>query len=261
MTIDAPLSKNPQTALDFKSSAFNIPALILHCNKIADIKQQLQLKISQAPDFFKNSPLLIDLHELTQQQIEMDIRLLVKTLRSLHFLPVAISGATDKQKTVAISLGIATQSVHILSNIQPQETVVPPPEKIAPAPEKSEPESKPEPVIVVEAAPLVENKIITQPVRSGQRIYATGDLTVLAAVNPGAELMAEGNIHIYGPMRGRALAGVLGNTKSCIFCSDLQAELISIAGVYRLHDDLDKKLKQTLVHVYLHNQALLVKKL
>lgn len=256
MTIDAPLAKNQKTVLEFKSSAFNIPALILHSYKIADIKQQLQEKISQAPDFFKNSPLLIDLHELTEQQAEIDIRNLVKTLRSLHFLPIAISGATVKQNAVAIDLGIAIQSVHTLSHFN-NHTIEKTPSASVVEPEKSEPEV----VKVIEAAPVVENKVITQPVRSGQRIYAKGDLTVLAAVNPGAELMAEGNIHVYAPMRGRALAGVQGNTKSCIFCSDLQAELISIAGIYRLNEDLDKNLKHTLVQVYLHDQALLIKKL
>lgn len=258
MTIDTTLSKNQKTALEFKSSAFNIPALILHSDKMADIKQQLQIKISQAPDFFKNSPLLIDLHELSKQQIEIDFRNLIKTLRSLHFLPIAVSGATDKQNAVAISLGIAIQSVHTLSQFQHHEPEKTPSETVA-EPEKTEPEA----IAVIEtvSVPPVENKVITQPVRSGQRIYAKGDLTVLAAVNPGAELMAEGNIHVYAPLRGRALAGVQGNTQSCIFCSDLQAELISIAGVYRLNDDLDKNLRGSLVQVYLHNQALLVKKL
>ena len=252
MSIDASVSTNQKTALEFKSSAFNIPALILHSSKITDIKQQLLTKISQAPDFFKNSPLLIDLHQLNKQEVDVDIRNLVKTLRGLHFLTIAISGATPKQNATAIELGIAIQSVHTLSNLinQPAANTVSKPEI-----------AETQIVEVIETAAVVENKVITQPVRSGQRIYAKGDLTVLAAVNPGAELMAEGNIHVYAPMRGRALAGVQGNTKSCIFCSDLQAELISIAGVYRLNEDLDKNLKHTLVQVYLHDQALLIKKL
>jgi septum site-determining protein MinC len=73
--------------------------------------------------------------------------------------------------------------------------------------------------------------------------------------------MAEGNIHVYAPLRGRALAGVRGNTESYIFCSDLQAELVSIAGIYRLHDDLDKSFQHNLVQIYLHDQSLLIKKL
>ena len=261
MSINTPHSKNQKTALDFKSSAFNIPALVLHSEKIADIKQQLQEKIAQTPDFFKNSPLLVDLHELSKRQAEIDIRNLVKTLRNLHFLPIAISGATDKQNAAAIELGIAIQSIHTLTNFNHHIPETAPAVAVDCEPEASK-QAKPEVVeVIVPAAPVIAKKVIAQPVRSGQRIYVKGDLTVLAAVNPGAELMAEGNIHVYAPMRGRALAGVLGDTKSCIFCSDLQAELISIAGVYRLLDDLDKNIKHKLVQVYLHDQALLIKKL
>ena len=241
--------------LELKSSTFNIPALILHHPKIADIKQQLLEKISKAPIFFKNSPLLIDLHELTKQQKNIDLRSLINALRDLYFLPIAISGATAKQNAIAVELGIAVQSVHSLA----QDSYRVATESVAAAAQvdiKTEPESE-----AVKAAPAIENKTITQPVRSGQRIYASGDLTVLAPVSSSAELMAEGNIHIYAPMRGRALAGVQGNTQSCIFCSNLQAELISIAGIYRLSDDLNKDFQHKLVQIYLHDQVLLIKKL
>jgi septum site-determining protein MinC len=251
MSIDSTLISNQKVAVEIKSSAFNIPALILSSHSIVEIKQQLQKKILQAPEFFKNSPLLIELHELTEQQVEIDLRSLIKTLRSLHLIPIAISGATRKQNSIAIELGIAVQTKHIL--IEPPVV-----EKIS-AVEVTEKIESTEPL--TKTVSEIENKLITQPVRSGQRIYTKGDLTVLAPVNPGAELIAEGNIHIYAPMRGRALAGVQGNTKSCIFCSDLQAELVSIAGVYRLSEDFDKSLRQKLVQIYLHDQTLLIKKL
>lgn len=248
MPVDTQLLKNQQTALEFKSSTFNVPALILSSPKIADIKRQLQEKISKAPDFFKNSPLLIDLHELAKQPVEIDLRSLIRTLRDLQFIPIAVSGATLKQNAIAIELGIAVQSVHSLSSLN--KDIVKESVTAASVPNAQEPASQ-----------LLENKLITQPVRSGQRIYAKGDLTVLAPVSAGAEIMAEGSIHVYAPLRGRALAGVLGNTESRIFCSDLQADLISIAGTYRLSEDLDNNLKHTLVQVYLHNQTLVVKKL
>jgi septum site-determining protein MinC len=251
MSIDSTLISNQKIAVEIKSSAFNIPALILSSHSIVEIKQQLQKKILQAPEFFKNSPLLIELHELTEQQVEIDLRSLIKTLRSLHLIPIAISGATRKQNSIAIELGIAVQTKHIL--------IEPPVVEKIPAVEVTEKTESTEPL--TKTVSEIENKLITQPVRSGQRIYTKGDLTVLAPVNPGAELIAEGNIHIYAPMRGRALAGVQGNTKSCIFCSDLQAELVSIAGVYRLSEDFDKSLRQKLVQIYLHDQTLLIKKL
>lgn len=85
-----------------------------------------------------------------------------------------------------------------------------------------------------------ETRIITQPVRGGQQIYAEGDLIVLAPVSAGAEVLADGHIHIYAPLRGRALAGVQGNADARIFCQSLEAELVSIAGRYRVAEDLRK---------------------
>jgi septum site-determining protein MinC len=254
MSIVTSLSSLQKSAIELKSSAFNVPALMLASSKLADIKQELQTKISQAPDFFKNSPLLIDCHELTKQNIELDLSALIKALRSLHFIPIAISGASVKQNVIAIELGIAVQSTHNLNHSVPQIS-----EKTAPTQAISEVNLEAKAVDSI--IPPVENKLITQPIRSGQRVYAKGDLTILAPVNPGAEIMAEGNIHVYAPLRGRALAGVQGNIKSYIFCSDLQAELISIAGIYQLNEDLDKNLQHKLVQIYLHDQSLLIKKL
>jgi len=94
------------------------------------------------------------------------------------------------------------------------------------------PEKPPEPTIK-------PTKIITSPVRGGQQIYAQGsDLVVISSVSPGAELLADGNIHVYGPMRGRVLAGVKGDTKARIFCQQMSAELVSIAGHYKVSEDL-----------------------
>ncbi|KFI21097.1 septum site-determining protein MinC, partial [Nitrosococcus oceani] len=101
-------------------------------------------------------------------------------------------------------------------------------------------------VVVNNAATL-----ITQPVRSGQRIYVSGDLIILAQVSAGAEIMAEGNIHVYNTLRGRALAGVQGNTNARIFCFDLQAELISIAGDYKTSEDLKGTVEKKPVQIYL----------
>ncbi len=90
------------------------------------------------------------------------------------------------------------------------------------------------------AGARAETRIITQPVRGGQQIYAEGDLVVLAPVSAGAEVLADGHIHIYAPLRGRALAGVQGNAEARVFCQSLEAELVSIAGRYRVAEDLRK---------------------
>ena len=103
--------------------------------------------------------------------------------------------------------------------------------------------------------------LVTQPIRSGQRIYATGDLIIMSQVSAGAEIMAEGNIHVYNTLRGRALAGVHGNTDARIFCFDLQAELISIAGDYKTSEDLNKQIYKKPVQIYLQNHALIIKEI
>jgi septum site-determining protein MinC len=104
--------------------------------------------------------------------------------------------------------------------------------------------------------------LVDRPVRSGQRIYAAGgDLTVVAPVSSGAELMADGNIHIYAALRGRVIAGLKGDAKARIFCSDLQAELVSVAGHYRVSENIPAELKGRQVQVFLDSEVLRIEPL
>jgi septum site-determining protein MinC len=103
--------------------------------------------------------------------------------------------------------------------------------------------------------------LITTPIRSGQRVYAAGDLIIVAPVSPGTEILAEGNIHVYGALRGRALAGVQGNTEARIFCNDLQAELISIAGNYKISEDLNPNVRNKPVQIFLDKHTLVIKEI
>ncbi|WP_020159332.1 septum site-determining protein MinC [Methylobacter marinus] len=249
------MSTDPQTtpyrppALEFKSSTFSVPVLILFDNDMVIIEQQLQEKVRQAPEFFKNSPLVFDLQELNKQEREVDIAELTKIIRKLNLLPIGIRGGTAQQNQQAITQGIPVHSIHSGSTSTPApapaETVKP--KKITP-----KPDPKTEPAI---------STLITQPIRSGQRLYAEGDLIVLAQVSAGAEILAEGNIHVYGTLRGRALAGVQGNQEARIFCSDLQAELISIAGTYKISEDLDESVRGKPVQIYLQNENLIIQDL
>jgi septum site-determining protein MinC len=235
--------------LEFKSSTFSVPVLVLSGNDLEIIEQQLQAKIQLAPEFFKNSPLVIDLQELNKHNIEIDLGQLVELIRRLGILPVGMRGGNVQQNIQVMSLGIPVYSISsstVSTGSSTQKTIIPPPvaevKKETSAPETSTPSS--------------ETTLITQPVRSGQRIYASGDLVVVAQVSAGAEIMAEGNIHVYNVLRGRALAGVQGNLEARIFCSDLQAELISIAGTYKISEDLDETVRGKPVQVYLQNDNL-----
>lgn len=255
MSIHTALSTQQKPALEFKSSSFNLLALVLASGELTEIKRLLQEKVAQAPELFKNSLVLIDLHELTQQKIPLELVCLIDIVRALQLVPIAIAGATSRQNAIAIELGIAIQSERAI-NYAKSKIAMPAAAQMT-APDTAEALIQP-----IKRAIIVENKVITQPVRSGQRIYAKGDLTVLAPISSSAELMAEGNIHVYAPLRGRALAGVQGNTDCRIFCSDLQAELVSIAGVYKLNEELDNQFKRKkLVQIYLQDQALIIEEL
>lgn len=253
MSIDTPVTH--RTALEFKSSSLNVPTLVLLNNDLNQIKLQLLEKTAQAPEFFKNSPLLLDLKELNSNELHLPLADLVTLLRQLNFFPVGIRGGSEQQKIEAANLQLPSHSS--MSNKPAnnfQETTQ------ATITVSEQPEQQPSQDESAEQK-LVENKLIEHPVRSGQRIYARGDLTVTATVSAGAEIMAEGNIHVYGTLRGRALAGVQGDKHCRIFCNNLQAELISIAGNYQISDELDDSVRNKPVQISLQDQSLIISKI
>ncbi|MGZ8190498.1 MAG: septum site-determining protein MinC [Methylococcaceae bacterium] len=239
MPIEPQKAPNRHAALEFKSGTFSVPVLVLSSNDMAIIEQQLHDKVRLAPEFFRNSPLVFDLQELNKKNLEIDIAELTGIIYKLGLLPIGIRGGNMQQNKNALELRIPIYSIHnnISAEIQKPANITPPPEA------KTE---------------TTTTKLITQPVRSGQRIYSSGDLIILAQVSAGAEIMAEGNIHVYNSLRGRALAGVQGDTEARIFCTDLQAELISIAGNYKISEDLKGTVRNTPVQIHLQNHTLII---
>ena len=239
--------------LEFKSSTFFVPVLILYNNDLPAIEQVLQEKIRLAPDFFKNSPLVFDVQALNKHDYDLDIVALIDFLRKLGLFPIGIRGGNEQQNQQARELFITIDAIRDSASAETRKPII------------DEPVHKPEPVkqavesaAVPAAAPAPATTLITHPIRSGQRIYAAGDLVILSQVSAGAEIMAEGNIHVYNTLRGRALAGVQGNKEARIFCFDLQAELISIAGDYKTSEDFDEDLKKKPVQIYLQDRALFI---
>jgi septum site-determining protein MinC len=174
----------------------------------------------------------------------LDIPQWAEALRQHGLVPVGIRGGSPAQELAANAAKLA-----VLAEGKTETTQ----RSAAPsATTKSVAADRPK-------ATVVETKLIQQPVRSGQRIYAAGgDLIVLAPVSHGAEIMADGNIHVYGSLKGRALAGVKGNLSARIFCSDLQAELVAIGGSYKISENLDASLQGRPVQIYLKDEALIV---
>ncbi|MGK2889300.1 MAG: septum site-determining protein MinC [Candidatus Malihini olakiniferum] len=200
-----------QTPIELKGRNFTLSVVHLYESQPEVIIQALQKKIEQAPAFIKNAPVVINVAALTA---ETDWLSTQHAIISTGLHVIGVSGCKDEiLKKAIIKAGLPLLN------------------------EGKSPRKVPEPIPVSPA--IAKTKLITTPVRSGQQIYARdGDLIILSSVSAGAEVIADGNIHIYGIMRGRALAGVSGDVHSQIFCTHLAAELVSIAGRYWLSDKI-----------------------
>jgi len=239
--------------IEIKGSSFTLPVLKLLGNDVDLVIEQLQSKISQAPDFFRNTPIVIDLNELSETEQQLDFASLGKGLRNKGLIPVGVRGGDEKLNEAAQSSDFS-----ILADGKAEPKTTPVLEPDAPQPSAPAPPNPP----TTEQVAAVGSRLVTQPVRSGQKIYATGtDLIIIAPVSYGAEIMADGNIHIYGTLRGRALAGVTGNLEAKIFCLDLRAELISIAGHYRISENMDDTLAGKPVQIRLKDTSLIIDEL
>ncbi len=237
------------SAIDLKASSFTLPVLTLLDTETPIITKQLEQKVKQAPEFFKNAPLVIDLGQLAAKAT-IDFEPVIDQIKHLGITPIGIRGGDAAQNSAAQSLGLA-----LLADARPA-----PPDNKPPVPKK---ESKPAKQASKSEMPARSTALlVTQPVRSGQRVYAVdNDLIVLAAVSPGAEVMADGNIHIYGVLRGRALAGVKGNTDTRIFCQDLQAELIAISGHYQISEGIEDNFRGKPVQIRLSDSSLMIEEI
>lgn len=249
-----PDSSSPKAPVEFKSASLTVPSLRFFSSDLQVIDAALREKVAQAAEFFRDSPVMMDLQLLNEQQQCVDVEALVSVLRALGMVPIGLRGGNAVQNQAALALGIFCQAAAAATGAQKKG---PDASKVAIA--SGEAGLAAEAALAVEK--VQENRIISHPVRSGQRVYASGDLTVTATVSAGAEIMAEGNIHVYGSLRGRALAGVQGDTSSRIFCTDLQAELISIAGIYKLRDDIAKEVQHKPAHISLDNELIVIKDL
>lgn len=261
MSIDTKTSSNKKPALEIKSTQFSAPILVIFNTDLKQIDLLLEEKISLAPEFFSNSPLVLDLQNCNQKQT-LDIPALIHLLREKKLFPIGINGGNEDQNNQALELSIPSYSIRGSQPTNIEETLTSAPQanneigSISTTKADDAISETPS-----EDSSAIENMFISQPIRSGQRIYAKGDLTVLSHVSAGSEIMAEGNIHVYGSLRGRALAGVQGDTESRIFCSELNAELVSIAGHYKISDELGQTKKDSPVQIFLQNQSLIIKNL
>jgi septum site-determining protein MinC len=241
-------SSRVEPAFELKAAAFTLPVIRLLHPDMEALEAQLRPKVEQAPGFFEHTPVIIELSALSSQET-IGFPRLVALLREVGMIPVGVRGGGSAQHEAAKAMALAI----LADNAKPDQARSEVRVEGLPVSTQSD-----EPPIGIETG----SHLIDRPVRSGQRVYAAGgDLTVLAPVNSGAELMADGNIHVYAPMRGRAMAGLHGDTTARIFCADLQAELVSIAGHYRVSDKIPGALKGRRIQVFLDHEILRIEPL
>jgi septum site-determining protein MinC len=258
-------------AFELKGMVAPLTALRLRTHDTGAIAGQLVSKVAQMPQFFQDAAVLVDLAGLGEDAKKIHFGELAALLRSCKMVPVAVTNVEGEARTRAASAGfgyVAPPSrtgsrgveirnpmvVEVSAPVQaPREEAVTAPMGVAPAePAAVEKEAPAAPPLkrarVAHRPPMV----IRQPVRSGQMIYAEAtDLVVLAPVNSGAEVIADGNVHIYSTLRGRAVAGARGMTDARIFCQRLDAEFVAISGAYLLSDDLPVEHKGKAVQIHL----------
>jgi septum site-determining protein MinC len=203
------------------------------------IVAQFADRVAKAPNFFQHAPVVIDLHAVQDDNI--DLPYLIDLLRTHGLIPVAVRGGSESQNNLALNMALG----------------------LLPETKSERPRRSPDPEMVATPSPTPSpTKIITQPIRSGQQVVALqGDLVVLAAVSHGAEILAQGHIHVYGALRGRALAGVNGDCEARIFCQSLEAELVSIAGQYQINEDLPDHLRGRPTQISLEGNQLRIEPL
>jgi septum site-determining protein MinC len=214
-------------SFELKSAQLSLVSLLLKSTDMAVLQQEWQAQYGDDPEFFDQDPLVIDLSPLADDAAALPpFAELLTLLRRSRLCPMAVRGGSPAQTEAAVRAGLVVAQDVVLAKGAAQP-VAPEPAPPAPAPVQApEPEPVPQGALVVD-----------KPLRSGQQVYARGrDLVVLAMVNPGAEVIADGNIHVYAPLRGKAIAGARGDASARIFTLALEAELVSIAGVYRTSD-------------------------
>lgn len=225
-------------AFQLKGSVLTLTVLELLKADMPAINSQFMSLVKQTPDLFRGMPVIIELKKIQSATTSLDFSVIIELLKEHGLIPVGVRGGNPDQQAAIALLGLP-----LLASTRVEKTA------------KVElPVSSGEETTVLRK---VSSKLVTQQVRSGQQIYAKGgDLVILNSVSPGAEVLADGNIHIYGALRGRALAGVNGDREARIFCQKIDAELVSIAGHYWVNEDLSSMPDGQTIQIYLDKDRL-----
>ncbi|HEV8334169.1 MAG TPA: septum site-determining protein MinC [Steroidobacteraceae bacterium] len=251
-----PAAVTVESAFEIRFGQVGLAQMRIRSTDAAAVQAQLTARVAAAPALFERAALCLDLSPLDHDVSAAELRAILDSIRRTGLLPVGLAHGTAAIEALARELdlpvltqfraqqsyGAAVASVKAAS--QQPTPAPPPPPAAAPAPATEE---------IVAIPALMHHR----PVRSGQRIYARHrDLVVTSAVGAGAEVMADGCVHVYGTLRGRAMAGVRGEVSARVFCHDFHAELVSVAGVFRVFETIPPDLAGKPVQAWLDGDDL-----
>jgi septum site-determining protein MinC len=273
----------------FKLKIANLSLFVLYVNTtdMVQLKKQLDMRFNKSENFFSNTPVALDLSAIANSNISPDFAGLMAFMLDHGMHATGVVGGSAEQREAAVRSGLGLFSETIVRPALKGASIPTTDPDITPNTTGSQP-GVPGLGLAIEAVAGEANNtkildsdtqlqksdsqvlptfrptmIINKPVRTGQRIYADGaNLVVLGVVNAGAELIADGDIHIYAPLRGRAIAGAQGNENARIFMQSLEAELISIAGCFKVFENgIPENLRGKPVQVHLDRSDLIIQPL
>jgi len=272
--VAAPAMPKRPAAFDLKGTMAPLTVLRLRSSDIQVVNNQLRVRISQLPHMFLHAPVLIDLGAL-EEASPLTVIQVVAILKACKLVPVAATNVPDAMRATIANEGLGilqaapppSRGRNLDAEIEaipdPDMTPLPepiratapkaaPPPRVAPPPAPPPRLAAPAPVIL--APPYSGPVIVRQPVRGGQVIYAqNNDLVVLAPVNAGAQVVADGHVHIYAKLRGRAVAGAKGLPGARVFCQKLEAELVAVSDAYMSADEIPGSLRGKPAQIWLEN--------
>ena len=247
-----------EQAGELKIGQVGIANLRVRTLDVARLADEMRDRVQRAPNLFNRAAVVIDFGGLAQTPDVATAQALLKGLRGAGVLPVALAYGSSETERLAEALGLPLlakfRAQYERADEAPAATAAASRQQEAAAAAPAPARTTPTAAAVTGASPgLVHSGLV----RSGQQLYADNrDLTVLTGVGAGAEVIADGSVHIYGPLRGRALAGAQGNQQARIFCREFHAELVAIAGHYKVLEDIPKNLRGKAVQVWLEDEQI-----
>lgn len=238
-------SSGNKSALEFKGRMLSLTRVRILDADLTAIETQLRSFTRSLGEAAVGLPVIVD------AEVALDLQPILAAMRAAGVQPLAaIDGALAEAARAA---GLVVLPNDLVSDAAMR--AAPRPEVAAPAPAAAAP-------IPVAPAQRKPARVVMEPIRSGQQIYAEGaDLVVMNTVSPGAEVIADGCVHVYGPLRGRAIAGARGDNQARVFCRRMEAELLAVAGIYAVADQIQGALRGSAVQAYLQDGKLKIDKL